>query len=43
MAVIITIIAAACVCVSEQRCFPQCVGGVISLLYVSPLKSLFKG
>lgn len=32
-----------CVCVSEQECFLQCVGGVISLPYITPLKSLFKG
>lgn len=32
-----------CVCVSEQEHFFQCVGGVISLLYVAPLTSLFKG
>lgn len=32
-----------CVCATEQQCFLQCVGGVISLRYIAPLKSLFKG
>lgn len=32
-----------CVCVSALECFLQCVEGVISLLYIAPLKSLFKG
>lgn len=32
-----------CVCATQQQCFLQCVGGVISLRYIAPLKSLFKG
>lgn len=32
-----------CLCVGERQRFLKCVGGVISLRYIAPLQSLFKG